>query len=175
MADTTFYPSRAQLERVGPIYRKKEGQLVPAGEGLIGPPAGARYPIPAGGLYSTGADLAKLCQMMLGRGQLGKVRILSEKAVETMTRLETGDLKAGFTPGMGYGFGWAVVRTPQGVTAMLSPGTYGHGGAFGTQGWIDPKQDLFLILLIQRSDLSNSDASAMREAFQALAVAALKK
>ncbi len=175
MTDTTFYPSRTQLERVGPIYRKKEGQLVPVGEGLIGPPAGARYPIPAGGLYSTGADLAKLYQMMLGRGRLGKVRILSEQAVATMTRLQTGELKAGFTPGMGYGFGWAVVRTPTGVTAMLSPGSYGHGGAFGTQGWIDPQQDLFLILLIQRSDLSNSDASAMREAFQALAVAALKK
>jgi CubicO group peptidase (beta-lactamase class C family) len=66
------------------------------------------------------------------------------------------------------------VREPKGVTAMLSAGTYGHGGAFGTQGWIDPKQDLFIVLLIQRTGLSNADASPMREKLQALAVEAVK-
>jgi CubicO group peptidase (beta-lactamase class C family) len=58
---------------------------------------------------------------------------------------------------------------------MLSPGTFGHGGAFGTQAWIDPKQDLFVILLIQRGDLPNSDASKMRQELQAAAVEAIKK
>ena len=52
--------------------------------------------------------------------------------------------------GMSFGYGWAVVKEPKGVTAMLSPGSYGHGGAFGTQGWIDPKQDLFVVLLTNR-------------------------
>ena len=46
---------------------------------------------------------------------------------------------------------------------MLSPGTLGHGGAFGTQAWIDPKQDLFVVLLIQRTGLANADASPMRK------------
>ena len=58
---------------------------------------------------------------------------------------------------------------------MLSPGSFGHGGAFGTQAWIDPKQDLFMVLLIQRVGLPNSDASPMRKEFQALAVTAVKK
>ncbi len=88
--------------------------------------------------------------------------------------MQTGELTAGFVPGMGYGLGWGVVRQPQGVTEMLSPGTFGHGGAFGTQGWIDPKQDLFVILLIQRVGLPNGDASAMRRELQRLAVAAIK-
>ena len=66
-----------------------------------------------------------------------------------MTKVQTGDIKTGFVDGMGFGFGWAVVREPKGVTAMLSAGTYGHGGAFGTQGWIDPTQDLFVVLLIR--------------------------
>ena len=79
----------------------------------------------------------------------------------------------GFVPGMGFGFGWGVVREPQGVTAMLSPGTFGHGGAFGTQGWIDPHKDLFVILLIQRIGLPNGDASDMRREFQTIAVSAL--
>jgi CubicO group peptidase (beta-lactamase class C family) len=58
---------------------------------------------------------------------------------------------------------------------MMSAGTFGHGGAFGTQGWIDPKQDLFVILLIQRTGLPNADASAMRQALQDLAAEAVKK
>lgn len=173
MGDTTFSPSRAQLERVATLYGKKDGKLVPTGNPLAS--MIDRYPSPAGGLYSTGADLAKLYQMMLGRGTRGTTRILSPESVATMTRVQTGDLTTGFTPGMGFGLGWAVVRAPSGVTAMLSPGTYGHGGAFGTQGWIDPQQDLFLILLIQRVGLPNADGSKIREEFQSLAVTALKK
>src|SRR5262245_55558836 len=175
MVDTTFYPTPEQLERTAATYDRKDGKLVLSPGSVIGPPKGARYPIPAGGLYSTGADLSRLYQMMLGNGTLGKTRVLSPDGVATMTKVQTGELKTGFTEGMGFGYGWGVVRTPGGVTEMLSPGSYGHGGAFGTQGWIDPKQDLFVILLIQRVGLQNSDASAMRREFQALAVAAVKK
>jgi CubicO group peptidase (beta-lactamase class C family) len=142
---------------------------------LIGDPRDARHPIPAGGLFSTGSDLAKLYQVMLRGGTLGNVRFVSEKGMKERTKLQTGDLQCGFTPGMGFGFGWAVVKEPQGVHAMMSPGTYGHGGAFGTQGWLDPQQDLFAILLIQRTGMPNSDASDLRKELQAAAVEALKK
>jgi CubicO group peptidase (beta-lactamase class C family) len=175
MIDTTFYPTKEQQERVAVNYDRKDAQLVPARNAIIQLPKEARYPIPAGGLYSTGADLAKLYRMMLGQGALGNVRILSEESVAAMTKVQTGDLKAGFTPGMGWGLGWGVVKTPEGVTAMLSPGSFGHGGAFGTQAWIDPKQNLFVVLLIQRVGLPNSDASDMRRELQTLAVAALKQ
>src|SRR5262249_17809709 len=107
-------------------------------------------------------------------GTLGKVKVLSEESVKTMTANHVGELRAAFTPGMGFGLGWAVVREPQGVTAMLSPGSYGHGGAFGTQGWLDRKQALFVILLIQRTGLQNGDGSPMRQALQEAAVAAIK-
>ena len=175
MVDTTFYPSNAQLQRVTPTYDKKDGKLIRPPSSIIGPPKGARYPIPAGGLYSTGADLAKLYQMMLGRGTRGQARILSPESVSTMTSVHTGDLTAGFTPGTGFGLGWAVVKTPTGVTETLSPGSYGHGGAFGTQGWIDPQKDMFIVLLIQRVGMGNSDASKMRQELQRLAVASLPK
>ncbi len=174
MADTTFYPTSVQLERAAVTYGKKDGQLIAAPNTLIDLPAKPRYPIPAGGLYSTGGDLAKLYQMMLHQGEVGKVRLLSANSVATMTKLQTGDLQTGFTPGMGWGLGWSVVRTPQGVTEMLSPGTYGHGGAFGTQAWIDPQKDLFVVLLIQRTGLPNSDASPMRKELQAAAVKIVK-
>jgi CubicO group peptidase (beta-lactamase class C family) len=175
MTATTFYPNTAQLERAAVTYGKQNGKLVPTPNTIIGSPTGARYAVPAGGLYSTGADLAKLYQMMLNRGALGSNRILSPDAVATMTKVQTGDLACGFVDGMSFGYGWAVVREPKGVTGMLSPGSYGHGGAFGTQAWLDPMQDLFVILLFQRTGLSNSDASPMRQALQEAAVSTVKK
>ena len=53
---------------------------------------------------------------------------------------------------------------------MLSAGTFGHGGAFGTQGWVDPNKNLFVILLIQRVGLPNADGSNLRKALQEAAV-----
>lgn len=176
MKDTAFYPTKEQTARLALTYGKdKAGKLTDSGSGLIALPPNPKHPIPAGGLVSSGADLAKLYQMMLHKGELNGKRILSEKAVAEMTKVQTGDIKTGFVEGMGFGYGWAVVREPKGVTSMLSTGTYGHGGAFGTQGWIDPTQDLFVVLLIQRTGLANGDASPMREKFQALAVEAIKK
>jgi CubicO group peptidase (beta-lactamase class C family) len=174
MRDTTFYPTEQQLSRMAQLYEVKPGKLVPAGERVIGTVRPARYPIPAGGLCSTGADLARLYQMLLCGGRFDGRTILSPKSLAHMTTVQTGELTVGFVPGMGYGLACGVVRQPQGVTAMLSPGTFGHGGAFGTQGWIDPKQDVFLVLLIQRVGVPNGDASEVRRRFQELAVAAIR-
>lgn len=178
MKDTTFYPTKGQAARLAVTYGKgkdKDARLTVDPNLLIGLPANPKHPIPAGGLVSCGADLARLYRMMLNKGELDGKRVLSEKAVAEMTKVQTGDIKTGFVDGMGFGYGWAVVREPRGVTAVLSPGTFGHGGAFGTQGWIDPTQDLFVILLIQRTGLPNADASPMRQALQELAAAAVKK
>jgi CubicO group peptidase (beta-lactamase class C family) len=49
---------------------------------------------------------------------------------------------------------------------MLSPGTFGHGGAYGTQVWIDPARKLVYVLMVQRSNFPNSDASDLRRDFQ---------
>jgi CubicO group peptidase (beta-lactamase class C family) len=170
MIDTTAFPTDKQLERLAGLYDRKNNSLVFADYVLLGPTKNAKHPIPAGGLYSTAADLARLYQMMLHGGELDGQRILSEAAVKQMTSLQTGEIKTGFTDGMGYGFGWAVVREPSGVHAMMSAGTYGHGGAFGTQGWIDPHKNLFVILLIQRVGLQNADGSNLRKALQEAAV-----
>jgi CubicO group peptidase (beta-lactamase class C family) len=176
MKDTTFYPTKEQRERVALTYFKgRDGKLFVSKDTLLAVPEGAKHPVPAGGLFSTGDDLAKFYQMMLHKGELNGKRILSEKASAEMTKVQTGTLKTGFVDGMGFGYGWAVVREPKGVTAMLSAGSYGHGGAFGTQAWIDPEQDLFVVLLIQRTGLDNADASPMREKLQRLAAEAVKK
>jgi len=70
----------------------------------------------------------------------------------------------------------SILRTPHdGAASMLSPGTYGHGGAWGTQAWIDPVKGVAYSLMIQRSGLPNSDGSDVRRAFQQAAAAALAK
>ncbi len=107
MTDTTFRPTKQQLQRLAALYDRHDDKLVPVGFVLIGPAKAIKHPIPAGGLYSTGADLARVYQMMLNRGRLGDVRILSEAAVEKTTSLQTGELECGFTPGMGWA--WAGV------------------------------------------------------------------
>jgi len=173
MRDTTFYPTLEQRERTALMYRRDGETLAPATESLIETPPDAKYPLPAGGLYSTGSDLARLYAMMLGGGQRDGTRILSETVVQELTRLQTGEIQTGFVPGMGYGLGFAHVREPQGVTAALSPGSFGHGGAFGTQAWIDPTRGWFAVLLIQRVGLPNSDASEMRRILQETAAASI--
>lgn len=75
-------------------------------------------------------------------------------------------MNVGFTPGMAYGFGTGVVKTPMDVTSMLSAGTYGHGGAYGTQAWIDPVKKRIYILMVNRAGLEGGDAHAVRYAFQ---------
>ena len=95
--------------------------------------------------------------------------------MKLMSRIHTDDLKTGFTDGNGWGLGACVVREPQGVTAMLSPGTFGHGGAYGTQAWIDPVKDAIYVLMVQRANFPNSDASDVRRAFQSVAVASLQR
>ena len=68
-----------------------------------------------------------------------------------------------------------VVKDPQGVTAMLSPGTFGHGGAHAPQSWADPVNQTIYILMIQRRGFNNGDNSAVRKAFQPVAHAASNK
>ena len=174
LTDTTFAPTAAQQKRLALTYGVKDGKLVAGSTNFLNVYEHAKHPIPAGGLCSTGPDLAKLYRCLLNGGELGGRRVIGEKTLAEMTRTQTGDIKTGFTDGMSFGFGFAVVKEPKGVTAVLSPGTFGHGGAFATQSWADPKQDLFVILLIQRTGVPNGDASVYRQTLQDLAVKAIQ-
>jgi CubicO group peptidase (beta-lactamase class C family) len=173
MKDTTFWPTPAQAKRVAKSYFKVEnGPLIATNvyflRGNLSDRTRTAYP--AGGLYSTASDLFKFYQMILNGGELGGKRYLSREAVALMTRTQTGELKTGFVEGMSFGFGWGVVKEPQGVTAALSPGSFGHGGAYGTQGWIDPGKQMVFVFMIQRARMGNADGSEMRKAFQEAAV-----
>jgi len=178
MADSTFWPSPGQARRLVTNYRRnaETGKLEPAA--IYYMYGGAvtdreRPPLGGAGLFSTAADLAKFYQMLLGGGTLNGNRILKTDTVAELTRVQTGGLKAGFLPGSAWGLGFCLVEHPEGVTAVLSPGTFGHGGAHGTQSWADPHRGVIYIMMIQRAGLPNSDGSEMRRVFQETAAAAL--
>jgi CubicO group peptidase (beta-lactamase class C family) len=175
MVDTSFHPTAEQQRRLVKLYQpSKDKQSLEATTHWITDLSEGRTPNPSGGLFSTAVDMARFYQMILNGGQLDGRRIVSAKSVEQLTSIQTGDLKVGFTDGNGWGLGWCVVRKPQAVTRMLSAGTYGHGGAFGTQGWVDPKRQMIFVLMIQRTGFGNSDGSDIRDIFQDLAVKALR-
>ncbi len=183
MKNTTFYPAD---KSVVTAYAKNRttGMLDPtpprADFGVRGRP-----PLGNGGLYSTGPDYARFCQMLLAGGVLDGKRYFSPAAMKLLTTVQTGPLPCGFFQSAafdnhgtnyGWGIGTCILRTPhEGVAAMLSPGTFGHGGAWGTQAWIDPGRGVAYILMVQRSNFPNSDASDVRRAFQQAAFDALAK
>lgn len=176
MPDTTFYLTEKQLPRLARSYKRTDkGELEETGIGFLNgksPTSLDRFPAPNGGLFSTASDYARFCQMILRGGELDGKRYLKPDSVQLMTTIQTAGLKTGFTAGNGWGLGWCVVREPQGVTAMLSPGTFGHGGAYGTQAWIDPGTKRIYILMVQRANFPNSDASEVRRGFQEAAIGA---
>lgn len=186
MKHTTFYLTPELRSRLVTAYAKNKdtGSLDPVSpRPEFGPRD--RPPQGNGGLYSTGPDYTRFCQMLLNGGTLDGRRYLSLAAIKLLSTPQTGELPTGFFQNDTYGnrganYGWGigtcVLRTPHdGVAAMLSPGSYGHGGAWGTQAWIDPVKGVAYVLMVQRSNFPNSDASDVRRSFQQAAADGLAK
>ena len=170
MNETIFYPSEKQLARLTTAYQTTpEAELheqeirIYKGKTLS---RHDRFPAGNAGLFTTAGDYIKFCQMLLADGIYRGKKVLSPQAVKAMRTVTTGDLETGFTPGNAWGIGCCIVQHPQGVSKSLSPGSFGHGGAYGTQAWIDPTQNRIYLLMVQRTNFPNSDNSTLRGAFQ---------
>ncbi len=170
MKDSHFFVPEDKHNRIATIYRYDGKELKKSEVDLFR--IGAKYPSPEAGLYSTAPDLFRFYQMMLNGGTLSGKRILSKASVELMTRVHTGDLKAGFSPGIGFGLGWAVVRNVEGMFRLNSIGTYGHGGLYRTYGFVDLQKELVGIILLQRLS-SDGDLADEISALIAMASAAV--
>jgi CubicO group peptidase (beta-lactamase class C family) len=170
MTDSHFFLPEEKQNRVAVMYRYDGSTLARADLDLFH--SGAKYPSPEAGLYSTAQDLFRFYQMMLNGGSLGGKRVLSKASVNLMTTLQTGDLKAGFSPGMGFGLGWSVVRSVDGMFRLNSIGTFGHGGLYRTYGFVDPQKELTGIILLQRIS-GDGDMADEISAFIAMASASV--
>lgn len=170
MNDSHFFVPETKRDRIATIYRMDGDKLAKSDVDLFR--VGAKYPAPEAGLYSTAMDMFRFYQMMLNGGALDGKRFLSKLSVELMTANHTGDLKAGFSPGVGFGLGWAVVRNVEGMFRLNSIGTYGHGGLWQTYGWVDPKKELVGVILMQRLS-SDGDLADEFNAFMTMAAVAM--
>jgi CubicO group peptidase (beta-lactamase class C family) len=178
MKDSFFFPPADKVDRISMVYAHKDGKLVRAPASILGgDPAkhrqGAVFPAPGWGLYSTAEDLLHHYRMMLNDGVYEGHRYLSPFSVHVMTEPQTTGIQpVGWMRGTDYGLAWEVVTDPLGELAGHTIGSYGHGGAFGTQGWIDPNNDLISILLIQGSD---GGAESMTNVFLNMAESSVGK
>jgi CubicO group peptidase (beta-lactamase class C family) len=150
MTDTYFYVPDAKLPRLATAYTKEGSGL----KKLTAPGPSARngrFFAGAGGLAGTAEDYLRFCQMLLNGGQLDGKRLLSRKTIESMTANHIGNLPLWQDSYRGYGFGLGFrVRMDLGQSATLgSVGEYGWGGAYGTYFWVDPKEQVIGILMIQ--------------------------
>jgi CubicO group peptidase (beta-lactamase class C family) len=140
MNDTHFRPEAAMLDRIAPTEVSPprgyalRGEVHDESAWALGGVAGHA------GLFSTAADLSLFAQMMLNRGTLNGVRIVSDSAVARFTARTSGT----------RALGWDTSDGDGAAGVHMGEHAYGHTGFTGTSIWIDPDRDLFVILLTNR-------------------------
>jgi CubicO group peptidase (beta-lactamase class C family) len=147
MVDTMFHPDEARRARIAQTYKLDEETKelgVSYNPFFTSSVAVKRMVEPAGGLFSTAADMGRFYAMVANGGELDGKRILSEKGVKEMTT----PVSAGGKP-ITYGLGWQCCTEANAKMSPLGVGTFGHGGAFGTNGWVDLKRKIVTVFLVQ--------------------------
>jgi CubicO group peptidase (beta-lactamase class C family) len=151
MKDTAFFPADDKLPRVVSLYdRTPEGLVKTETPAWL---ATRTYFSGGAGLWSTAEDYLQFAQMLVNGGELNGRRLLSPRTVELMGSNHVGDLyeQAGAARrGMGFGLTVEVVADAVQANRRRSNGSFGWYGAFGTHFWVDPKEELTGILLIQQ-------------------------
>jgi len=163
MADTDFVVPEAKWSRLATVYSPNgTGGIRPMadpesfGNTVMSPSAsykeGKTYFSGGAGLVSTVRDYARFAQMLLNGGVLDGARLLSPKTIELMTASHTGDLPPSGLIGGGaqFGLGFRVVTDVAVTQTLGSNGSYGWSGIYGTNFWVDPKEQLVAIVMVQR-------------------------
>jgi CubicO group peptidase (beta-lactamase class C family) len=158
MTDTTFWLSDEQATRIAKSYKpgpEKKGREETTIDQLRYPLTDRtnRFPMPAGGLFSTAADIARFYRMLLNRGELDGRRYLSTAAVHELTNRQTpAELNVSY--GLGFGVGGP---------------TFGHGGAYSTNTTADTENGLILVWLVQHAGFPG-DGDKSQEAYRKAAL-----
>jgi CubicO group peptidase (beta-lactamase class C family) len=153
MTDTTFWVSPEQTPRFATRYALANGALTP--NEIEDVPFTVRPALLEGavGLVSTAPDFLRFSQMLLNKGELAGVRLLSAKTVEAMTINGLSDAMVNERNGMGWGVGNVdVVVDPARQKTPASRGEYTWNGSAGTYFWNDPAADTVTILMTQYAD-----------------------
>jgi len=151
MKDITFWPTDAQMPRVSTVYARGANGLTKT---VMPNDTMSRnvYFRGSGGLYSTAEDYIPLGMMLANGGELNGKRLLSRKTVEMMSAAHVKDTLPGRPAGEGYGLSVRVVTDHAVRGTMLSDGTFGWTGAQGTHFFVDPREELVGVLMVQTSN-----------------------
>jgi CubicO group peptidase (beta-lactamase class C family) len=147
MKDTFFHPAADRLPRIPTSYHRAGDvlQKVETQNRLVS----TTYFSGAGGLMATAEDYAQFGEMLLEGGQLNGKRLLSPKTVELMASVFVPDTLPGRASGRGFGLSVQVVSDPVAAGYRVSTGSFGWDGAYGTHFWVDPREKIVGILMIQ--------------------------
>ena len=152
MKDTGYNVPKSDLPRVVQLHNNdREGKLVNSEQQSIA--EGNTVWSGVNALFSTPADYAKFCQMLLNKGSYNGKQLLSRKTVELMTMNHTGDLFN--NPGHGFGLGFAMVTDLANTGGLGSEGLFFWSGAFNTHFFIDPKEQIIAIFMTQKAPYTN--------------------
>ena len=146
MNETAFQPSDRSRPRIAPT-EKTAGSALPL-RGIVHDPTARFMGGVAGhaGVFTTAGDLARFAEMMLGLGEYGGQRVLQPLTVRKMTTPQSPANQA-----ILRGLGWDIDSPYSGNRGELLPlGSYGHTGYTGTSLWIDPRTEVYIILLTNR-------------------------
>ncbi|MGE5608743.1 MAG: serine hydrolase domain-containing protein [Bacillota bacterium] len=179
MKDTTFWPNEEQMTRLAKSYKPNADKTgleeIPVDQLTYPLNDHKRGPSPAGGYFSTAADVSIFCRMILNGGVYQGRRYVSEAAVREMSSTQTGDLISQGKSESGYGLGWSTTRKAASATNTVSPGGFGHGGAYSTNMWIDPQQQRVLIFMVQHAGYPGTDGGKILPTFTKAAIDAFGK
>lgn len=173
MKDTQFYVPDGKVARLATNYTPGTGGGIKPTTGAYAGRGSQVYFSGGGGLSSTAEDYFRFCQMLLNGGKTasGK-RLLSRKTVELMTANHIGDLKLWpALAGNRFGLGFRVLTDLGAAGHLGSVGSYGWGGAFGTYFFIDPKEEMIGIFMVQIAPYTHLN---IRQEFQNLATQAIE-
>ncbi len=157
MSDTDFYVPIEKLEQVAAVYAPDsigiKVIMKPDVDNISKP---AKFLSGNGGLVSTATDYMIFSQMLLNKGKYNGVRLLGRKTVEFMTTnhlsneiMPDDDFFGPLMSGMGFGFGFAVLKDSINSNMIGSKGSYWWSGSGNTYFYIDPKENLVFILMTQ--------------------------
>jgi CubicO group peptidase (beta-lactamase class C family) len=149
MQDTSFYVTDAsQQPRIAEPLQSD--RTLDGGSPMYDPRVAGKWEAGGQGMVSTAIDYARFLQLLLNGGTLDDKRILGPKTVAYMTSDHLGNAVVNSPgPGVGFGLGFAV-RRDTGVSAFNgSPGDYSWGGAGGTAFWVDPKEQMIVVSMMQ--------------------------
>jgi len=162
MNDTHFVLPDAKRGRMAALYEPGTGgSILRTGEGpttkgaLIYsanlPYAGTENYFSGGaGLVSTAGDYARFLQMLLNRGEIDGTRLLRPETVDAMTRDQSGGLSMWIpSHGLGFGYGFGVTTKPDHSGRKDPVGTFGWGGIYYTDFWVDPRHDVIGLMMTQ--------------------------